>query len=196
MRNSAFSFLLLILISNLALADLPTPSTVNRRQSYGQGNGYGAGYYDQQAMNQQMAMEQQRMRMTQSNIGQVGQSSSDLLWLFTGSDASITKQMKSGFRGGGEGTFWSRIWSFTKMSAYKRFLAPAENRLTGILSGYENTALAAGQGVGAAPTSAAPCYDCIQQQNTNPLARNQNAINPAIFNGPTRGTQGSAGGIR
>lgn len=177
----------LILTSFGANAELPSARNQSQynqpyNQQYNQGsnqynypNQYGSGANMNGTYgtptNQQPGNSAQRMY---NNIS----TGKDLLWMFT-SDQS---------------TFGKRLFFVFSQVLDRRFLAPIENRIGNLEAnrqqGVARTSQPAQQGQGVQY-----CYDCVQQNNTNPYARNPNAVNPAIFNanGPSNS---NAGGIQ
>ncbi|MEZ4847002.1 MAG: hypothetical protein R2877_08790 [Bdellovibrionota bacterium] len=157
---------------------------------YGSGAyGYGGAGYGTSAAQQQQMMAQQQMQSAQKvqrayNTYMTGK---DLLWLFTGD----------------EGTFGKRLFYVFSGALDRRFVQPIErsignleqNRQTGVMPVAATQSPYMNQG-------AQYCYDCLQQNQTNPYAQNPNALNPALFNnagntgsGVTSGG-GQTGGIR
>ncbi len=214
----------LVLISQVAFADLPTKGNQMNRNPYGaqyqynqanqgqtyaggqyqypytynQGQGAGANYYNPyQYQNQQQAARY-------NTVQNVGSSAGDLLWLFTGSDASIKDQVKGGFQSNSDTSFGGRLFGLFLGAVYKRFGIPLENKLGAL----ENSFIGKISGTANAnyqypynQQGANYCYQCTQQNATNPYARNQQAIGQQVFQRP--GTTGampastnSVGGIR
>lgn len=177
---------------------------------YGQGYGNGASYYNQSYYNQNQSLQyQQYLANAQANqtMQNVGTTSSDLLWLFTGSEGTLSQQMRSGFKSTGQTNFFGRFFSVMTNQLYRR-LGPKVDRALG---GLENRAsYAAGGALNSLYNQGGAqgyCYDCALQNSTNPYYRSQQAINPALFGGNTTGTTttpqstisnqggGAAGGI-
>jgi|JI10StandDraft_1071094.scaffolds.fasta_scaffold225128_3 hypothetical protein len=190
MKKTLFYTLALSLIATSfpVYAELPNPATTRTNQ-FGNGaasynnNGFNQGGYNQFNYPSQYGSGGGNAAQY-GNGGQVqkvyntAMTAKDILWVFTGNESSFGKRLFYVFSGALE----------------RRYLAPIENKI-GNLEYNRQT--------GAVPTQTAQnpymnqgaqyCYECAQQNNTNPYAQNQNAINPAIFN---NSSSTSAGGLK
>jgi hypothetical protein len=151
--------------------------------NYGSGayGGYGSSGYGMTAAQQQQMLSQQQMASGQKaqkayNTYMTGK---DLLWVFTGD----------------EGSFGKRLFFMFSGVLDRKFVQPVENTIGSLEQNRQ---------LGVTPVATQTpymnqglqyCYDCTQQNSTNPYATNQNALNPALFGGNTT-SSGSTGGIR
>lgn len=174
----------LMLMSQAAMADLPsaTGSATQQQpvQPYGQGQGYGSNYDNQQYY-----------PPVQNATIQTPQKSSDLLWLFTGSDSSLTDQVHNGFRSNSQTTFWNRIWSIAKGAAYRKFVTPIEYRLGAMENQVANIGTNVLQGNSNSATQY--CYECMHP-STNPYATNPNSMAPIFGGSSTSATPSTSSG--
>lgn len=153
----------------------------NYPNPYGSGS-TGYGYGTTQGQQQQtMAMQQQASGQKMQKMYNTYMTGKDLLWLFTADDS----------------TFGKRLFYIFSGALDRKFIQPIENSI----GSFEQN-----RQLGVTPTVARqqrpsaqpqPCYDCIQQNSTNPNAQNPNALNPALFNGSNQGplNQGGSGQI-
>lgn len=216
-KRALLSFTLGLVLASNSFAGLPTPSTQNRTTMttgnngygnvpYGQGQGNGASYYPnnyQPGYNQYQQPPQNRQTGgSVQKINQTVQTGGDLLWLFTGSEGSVREQMKNGFHSSGDSTFGGRLLNLFLGMMYGKFLAPVSDRLGSVGDKF----LQPGSGTSITKSGnpyqgqgANYCYQCAMQNQTNPYARNPQAVPPQIFNSgsSSAGSGGaSAGGIR
>jgi hypothetical protein len=166
-----------------AFAELPTPNTSTQNQFPGNANFNNNGF--NQGYNQGYNQFNYPQQYGSNGTGQYGASGSpvqkvyntamtakDILWVFTGN----------------ESTFGKRLFYVFSGALDRSFVKPIENKIGNLeynLQGGLPVQTAQNPYVNQGVQN---CYDCAQQNNTNPYAQNQNAINPAIFNN-------SAGGI-
>ena len=182
-------------------------------QQQGQGNGFGASYYNPTTtgstptwynnsyQNNGTTGYQTGVQNTGTNNYQTGttgyqnsatttsQPSNDLLWLFTGSTNNFSTQMHSGFQSNGTTTFWNRLWGILASVAYNR----VGSRLVNSLGSLEGRVTNAASGIlNYQPgTAQGYCYQCMLNRGTSLNPTNTNAISPGIFNGPVSGTSSS-----
>lgn len=201
-------------LSSLAFADLPTGTRTQTApfvqqpyqqpyqqsyQPYMQGAGNGASYYNPSYYQQNQSLQYQQYLANAQRNQQLQNTTStggDLLWLFTGSQGTLSEQMKSGFKSSGQTSFFGRLFSVISSAAYRR-VAP---RINSILGGIDTRASMISQNAsglynmynqqGATGT----CYNCALQNSTNPYYRNQNAI-PTQIMSPTTGAPTGSGGL-
>lgn len=168
----------LITMSFTAHAELPTPSTYKKtfqvQQQYP--NGYNQFGYPQQqygAYGYGQPTQSDNYAKLQSTYNKI-MIGKDLLWVFTGN----------------ESTFGKRLFYMFSGVLDRKFVQPIENKLGSLEYGRQMGAQAAYQNPYA--QQGAACYDCIQQNATNPYQQNPQAIDKAIFGGANT----NAGGIK
>ncbi len=189
-----FLQLMVLILSFPVFAELPNPNTTKANQAnppafynnqgiyqgtspYGQGYGNQFGYPQQYGAGANPYGQVDTRAANTAKVQRVYNTAmvaKDVLWVFTGN----------------ESTFGKRLFYVFSQALFNRVVNPIENSI-GNLGSYGR--------IGATNTQtpyvnqgAQYCYDCMQNKNTNPYTQNQNAINPAIFNG----AQGSSGGVQ